>query len=198
MLARDMRGSPRQSATYSDLEALADNLTGELLDGELFATPRPAPLHLAVSSALGHALGSSFAGGGGGGGDTGWWLLDEPELHLDDDVLVPDLAGWRRTRMPALPTTAFFELAPDWVCEILSPATARLDRVRKLPKYAAAGVAHAWIIDPVQRTFEVYRLEREHWILVETMSGVATVHVEPFAETPLSLLGIWGPEPERR
>src|SRR5207249_2269272 len=101
--------------------------------------------------------------GAPGGADRpgGWWILFEPELHLGENVLVPDHAGWRRERMPLLPDVAAFTLAPDWVCEVISPSTAHIDRGRKLRAYAREQVAHLWFVDPLARTIEVYRLERE-------------------------------------
>ena len=117
-------------ATYDDVLAAPPNKVGEILDGELFLSPRPEPRHAVASSALGMALGNPFHHGSGGPG--GWWILFEPELHLRRDVMVPDLASWRRERMPRLPSTAGFELAPDWECVVLSPSTARIDRTRKL------------------------------------------------------------------
>ncbi len=127
----------------------------------------------------------------GDGGPGGWWIPDEPELHLAEDIVVPDLAGWRRERMPDLPDEAFFGLSPDWVCEVLSPSTSRLDRTRKLPVYARAGVPYAWLIDPVAQTLEVYRLESGHWIVAATHGGEARVNAEPFEEITLDLTRLW-------
>jgi Uma2 family endonuclease len=126
-------------ATYEDLLQVPEHLVAEIIHGQLVTHPRPAPRHARASSSLGDELVSPFDKGRGGPG--GWWILDEPELHLGAHVLVPDLAGWRRERMRSLPDTAWFELAPDWVCEVLSPGTARLDRVEKLPIYAARSPA---------------------------------------------------------
>jgi len=125
---------PEKPATYQDLFDLPPNLVGEIVHGMLHTHPRPAPKHAHSSSMLGVDLGSFFHKGSNGPG--GWWILDEPELHLDDDILVPDLAGWRRERMPTLPDAAWFELAPDWVCEALSPGTMRFDRIQKMPIYS--------------------------------------------------------------
>ncbi len=130
---------------------------------------------------------------GGGNGPGGWWILDEPELHLGPNVLVPDIAGWRRERMPTIPRTAAFDLAPDWVCEVVSPATGRLDRVRKLPAYARHEVGHAWLIDPEQQTLEAYRLEHSHWVLVASHEGEDVVRVEPFDAIELPLATLWLP-----
>src|SRR6185436_17757688 len=144
-------------ATYDDLIALPDNLVAEIVDGELWASPRPAPKHTRSHSSLAAILGPPYDHRRGGPG--GWWILIEPELHLGKDVLVPDVAGWRRSRMTKLPATAYFPLAPDAVCEVVSPSTARLDRAKKLRSYASAGVGHCWIVDPLARTLEVMRLE---------------------------------------
>lgn len=117
--------------------------------------------------------------------------MDEPELHLGRSVLVPDLAGWRRERLPALPREAFFTLAPDWACEVLSPATARIDRLKKLAIYAHEGVAHAWLVDPSLETLEVFRRQGEAWLLVLTAGGDDVVRAEPFDAIELSLTGLW-------
>lgn len=140
---------------------LPENMVGELIDGELYAWPRPAGPHARFSSALGMDIGSPYDRGRGGPG--GWWILDEPELHLGDDVLVPDLAGWRRERMPRIPKSHVFEVPPDWVCEVLSSSNARFDRIKKMPIYAQHEVAWAWLIDPLQKTLETFRLENGRW-----------------------------------
>ena len=142
-----MADAALRHATYEDLLQVPEHLVAEIVNGRLVTHPRPAPRHLRASSRLGGELDGPFDQGRGGPG--GWWILDEPELHLGPQVLVPDLAGWQRERMPSLPETAWFELAPDWVCEVMSPSTARIDRVEKLPIYAAAGVGHVWHIDPI-------------------------------------------------
>ena len=181
--------------TYRDLEALPEHMVGELIGGELYASPRPAARPAKVASSLGILLGGPFQFGRGGPG--GWWLLDEPELHLGSDVLVPDLAGWRKERMPQVPDEAFFELVPDWVCEVLSPSTARLDWVAKLPRYAKAGVRHTWVVDPRLRTLQVYRLEHERWVLLSTHTREDTVRAEPFEALALELGALWlGEQPE--
>ena len=182
-------------ATYEDIEALPPHQVGELLGGELFVSPRPASRHTFASSSLGGQLFDPFQRGRNGPG--GWWLLDEPELHFGADVLVTDLAGWRRERMPHVPEVPFFTLAPDWVCEVLSPSTAKVDLVRKLPRYAEAGVRHAWLIDPVLRAVEVFRLEEGRWMLLSTFTGNDRVRAEPFDAIELELEALWPPGPER-
>jgi hypothetical protein len=176
-------------ATYADLEKLPDNLVAEIVDGELHASPRPAPRHASAGSVVGAGLVPPFHLGRGGPG--GWWILYEPELHLGGDVLVPDWAGWRRSRMPHLPTTAYFPLASDWICEVLSPSTSRLDRVQKLAIYAREGVAHAWLVDPDAGTLEVLRLEHDRWTILATHAGAEVVRAEPFAEIEIELSALW-------
>ncbi len=179
----------RRPATYDDIVALPENVVGEILNGELVVSPRPAPRHTDTASSLGGMLVPPYRFGEGGPG--GWWILDEPELHLGADIVVPDLAGWRRERMPSLPDDAFFTLPPDWVCENLSPSTSRIDRTRKLPIYARAGVSHAWLIDPATQTLEVYRLESGHWIVAATHGGDERVRAAPFEATALDLARLW-------
>ncbi|HEX2570155.1 MAG TPA: Uma2 family endonuclease [Polyangia bacterium] len=140
--------SAKRPATYQDLLALPEHLVAEIVDGELVATPRPAGPHTKVTSVLGVVLGPMWQGLGGPGG---WLILDEPELHFGDDVLVPDLGGWRTDRMPDVPDEPFFTLAPDWVCKVLSPSTGVLDRKRKLPIYLREGVGHVWLVDPQKK-----------------------------------------------
>ena len=188
-----MSPPPKKPATYQDIVDLPEHQVGEIVDGELYVSPRPAARHAKVSSILGMDLGSPFQRGRGGPG--GWWIVDEPELHFGQDVLVPDLAGWRRERMPHIPDVPYFELAPDWVCEVLSPSTAKLDVVLKLPRYARAGVKHAWIVDPMNRLLEVFRQEHEQWVLVSTFGGDDKVRAEPFEAVELELADLWLEEP---
>lgn len=144
-------------ASYEDLKALPDGQVGELLADELFVSSGPTARHAVASSVLSAELrGASQSGRFGPGG---CWIIDEPELHLEADVLVSDLEGWRKERMPEMPDAPVFEIVPDWVCEILSLSTARLDLERKLPRYAQAGVRHAWIINPLVKAVEIFRLE---------------------------------------
>jgi Uma2 family endonuclease len=184
-----MSAPARQTARYEDLFTLPANCIGEIVNGVLHAQPRPAAKHIRSGSALGGKLFPSFDQGNGGPG--GWWILDEPECHLGAHVLVPDLAGWRRERMSTIPDGAWFELAPDWVCEILSPTTARLDRVDKMPIHAEAGVSHLWLLDPVLRTLEAYRRDGAHWILLGSHADQDVVRIEPFDAVALELGSLW-------
>ena len=180
--------APRR-ATYVDLEALAPNLVGEIVDGVLHAHPRPASPHAIAASAIGEELGPPFKRGRGGPG--GWMILDEPELHLGEDVLVPDLGGWRRERMPEVPDVAAFTLAPDWICEALSRSTAAFDRGEKVPIYARERVGHVWLVDALARTLEILRLDGGSYRLVTTFHGDAKVRAEPFDAIELDLAILW-------
>lgn len=179
----------RKSATYEDLFALPENLVGEIIAGRLVTHPRPAPKHARAYSALGAKIGNPFDHGENGPG--GWWILDEPELHLEHDILVPDLAGWKRERMPRLPDAAWFELPPDWACEVLSPSTARVDRAEKLPIYALHGVRHAWLVDPDLRTLEVFENRGGQWVLLTVLEEDAAVSQPPFDAISFSLSSLW-------
>lgn len=170
-----------------------DNLVAELIDGELFTSPRPASPHARAAFAIGQDVGP-YDGGRAAppGRPGGWWILFEPELHMGDDVLVPDLAAWRVERMPTVPNVAAFRLVPDWVCEVVSPGTGRLDRTRKVAVYARAGVGHAWLVDPLQRTLEIYRREAGRWVVVAAHGGDDTVGAaEPFDGLGLHLSRWW-------
>jgi Uma2 family endonuclease len=180
-------------ATYDDLLAVPENIVAELIDGELYASPRPRGPHSLAHSSLGMLLGSPFQLGRNGPG--GWWIIDEPEIHfgprVDTQVAVPDLVGWRRERMPEIPEDHRFRVVPDWICEIASPSTAHLDRVVKMPLYARHGVAYAWIIDPEPRTLEVFRLDQGRWILLATYGREQRVNAEPFEAIELDLRYLW-------
>jgi Uma2 family endonuclease len=165
-------------------------MVAEIVDGELWASPRPAPRHSRAWARITSRIEPAFDEGRGGPG--GWIILGEPEVHLGTQVLVPDLAGWRRTRMPKLPGTAYISVAPDWVCEVISPSTARLDRAKKLSIYAVEGVPHAWIVDPLARTFEVLRLEGGRWAIIATHAGDAVVSIEPFEAIEIEIGALWG------
>jgi len=189
---------PQPARTYSptlyeSLEALPEGVTGEILDGQLHAQPRPAGPHAIASSVLGTKLLNPFQIGDGGPG--GWWILIEPEVHFvyDTEVTVPDLAGWRRERMPYPPEGHRFEVIPDWVCEILSSSTASKDREVKMPLYARYGVPYAWLIDPGKQTVEVYRLDDGAWVEVGVFSGTDQVIAPPFEAVSIDLGLFWPP-----
>jgi Uma2 family endonuclease len=188
----DVSTPVRKTATYAELEALPENVVGQIIDGELVAMPRPGMAHSYVAGNLFDQLNGPFTLGSGGPG--GWWILFGPEVHLGSDVLVPDLAGWQRSRLPT-PSGAFATLAPDWSCEVLSPATAQLDRTRKLRIYAREQVGHVWLADPGTRVLEVYERRGEEWLLRLSAAGDARVRAPPFEALEIDLALLWLPEP---
>lgn len=183
-----MANSARKKATYEDLLAVPAPLVAEIIRGTLITMPRPQLRHARASSQLGgelHGFGSRR------GGPGGWLILDEPELHLGEEVIVPDLAGWRRERVPEMPDEPYFSLAPDWVCEVLSPSTEVIDRADKLPIYAEHKVGHVWLLDPEIKTLEVFRLDGKTYRLLHTSKEDARVRAEPFEALELDLSILW-------
>jgi Uma2 family endonuclease len=179
----------KKGATYADLYDVPDHFVAEMFDGDLYASPRPAVPHARAASVLGVKLGGPFDLGENGPG--GWLILYEPELHFGNDVLVPDLAGWRRERMPEASDDAYITLAPDWICEVLSPSTEALDRGKKLRVYAREGVAHAWLVDPLRQTLEVLALESGSWSRLASHEGRVSVRAVPFDAIDLALGALW-------
>lgn len=175
-------------ATYDDIIALPEHVTGEIIDGQLHAQPRPTSRHARVELGIGRKLFGSYDLGDDGPG--GWVILSEPELHLDRHVLVPDLAGWRRERLPLIPD-GHIDVVPDWVCEILSPGTASKDRRLKLPLYGKLGVPHAWLVDPAATTVEVLRFTDGHWVLLGTFGDDDSMRAEPFDAVAIDLAPLW-------
>ena len=181
------RQPPGGKTTYEAFLELPDHVVGEIVEGELHVSPRPGSLQARTKIVLCAELFVPFCRGKGGPG--GWTILPEPEIRIAEQIVVPDLAGWRTERMPTLPET-FIELAPDWICEVLSEGTAAFDRAKKMPVYARAGVKHAWLIDPVVKTLEVFRLEGSGWHLVATLTD-ERVRAEPFDAIELDLAALW-------
>lgn len=177
---------------YDQLLALPEGLTGEILNGQIHTQPRPTGPHTGVASALQIELGGPFDRGKGGPG--GWRILVEPEVHFvrDTEVCVPDLAGWRRHRLPQLPRDQRFEVVPDWVCEILSPSTESKDRRIKMPIYARYGVGFAWLLEPLRQTLEAFAQEDGQWRSLGSWREDETVSVPPFEALRLDLRDLWG------
>jgi Uma2 family endonuclease len=178
----------KKGATYDDLVRVPEHFVAEMFDGELYASPRPALPHARATVVLVGRLGDSFDFGDGPGG---WLLLVEPELHFGNDVLVPDLAGWRRERLPSTPNEPYLTLAPDWICEVLSPSTEYIDRGKKLRIYAREGVAHAWLVDPSRKTLEVLALESGSFAQIDEHHGNANIRARPFDAVELELKALW-------
>jgi Uma2 family endonuclease len=189
-----MVARPSRDATYEDILALPPHVTGQIVFGVLHAHPRPAPKHAQAATTLGEELGPPFKRGRGGPG--GWLILFEPELHLGHrpgvNVVVPDLGGWRRERMPEMPVDkAYFDLAPDWVCEVLSPSTAALDRGDKLKVWRAHDVTHVWFVDPEALTLEILEKDERGYRVLDVFSGSNQVRAVPFDAIELDLGALW-------
>ena len=183
------RKRPARKATYRDVLDAPAHMVAEIVRGALHTQPRPASRHTLAGSSLGDELVSPFQKGRGGPG--GWWIVDEPELHFGDDILVPDLAGWRRERMPDYPDTPWFTLAPDWACEILSPSTRKFDLEEKRPAYAREGVGHLWLVDPAARTLEAFALLDGAWTPAGAAREAEPVRVAPFEAVTFPLDALW-------
>lgn len=184
-----MTDREKRAATYADLEAVPPHLVAEIIDGVLRTHPRPSPRHAFSASSLTDELISPFQKGRGGPG--GWVFAAEPELHLADDVLVPDIAGWRKERMPTVPAFSYFDVAPDWICEVLSGSTEKRDRTIKMRSYARHSVRHLWLIDPRQQMLEAFELVDNGWLRIGGWSSDERVQVPPFELLPISLADLW-------
>lgn len=183
------RKRPARRATYRDVLDAPPHMVAEIVEGALHLQPRPAIRHTVAGSFLGGELFGPFQRGRGGPG--GWWILDEPELHFGEDILVPDLAGWRRERLIEPPDEAYFTLAPDWVCEIISPSTRKFDLEEKRPIYAREGVGHIWLIDPAARALEAFSLSGSEWLPAGSARDREPVSFPPFDAISFPLDALW-------
>jgi Uma2 family endonuclease len=183
----------RRKALYDEYLRVPEHKHAEIIRGTLYVMPRPAPRHATAASVLGSELNGAFHRGRGGPG--GWWILFEPELHLVPfEPMVPDIAGWRLERMPELPTTTYFTVVPDWVCEVLSPSTTSIDRTEKMPIYAEAGVGHVWLVDPIAKTLEAHILgDERRWREVRIYRDGDRARIPPFEAIELELAALWAP-----
>lgn len=181
----------KKKATYEDLYRIPDDMIGEIIDGELIVTPRPGPKHMRTASVLGGKIMPPYDFGEGGG-PGGWLFLFETEILLGENTVVPDLAGWRKERFPTALEHNWISVAPDWVCEVLSPGTFRNDKVRKMPIYARHGVGYIWLIDPVAMTLDAFRLGVDSgWFLLGSFAENDKVRAEPFHEIEINLEDLW-------
>ncbi len=179
----------KKQATYADLYGIPENMTGEIINGELIATPRPSRKHARAALALGGELAPPYDFGRGGPG--GWIILVEPEVGFGGDLIVPDLAGWKEERLPESEEHNWISVIPDWVCEVLSPSTIRIDRIDKMAVYGQHGVPHLWFVDPVAKTLEVFGLESGAWVVRGLYGEDEKVRAEPFQEVELELSHLW-------
>ncbi len=178
-----------RNATYQDVLDAPPHMVAEVLSGTLHIQPRPATRHAFARSNLIGELVALF--GRGRGGPGGWWIVGEPELHLGDDIVVPDLVGWRRETMPDYPDAAYCSIAPDWVCEVLSPSTRRIDQNEKRTIYAREGVSPLWFVDPASKMLEAFELRDCHWVLPATLADDAPVSLPPFEAISFPLDALW-------
>ncbi len=188
-MAKPSRPDTTGKATYQDVLDAPPHKVAEIVGGTLYMQPRPAILHARASSGIGMKIGPPFDYGDGGPG--GWWIVDEPELHLGEDIVVPDLAGWRRDTLPRLPDAAFLEIAPDWACEVLSPSTRQLDLTDKRSIYAREAVSHLWFVDPDTRTLDAFEHRNGAWALIATLRDDDPVSVPPFDAISFRLGALW-------
>ena len=182
---------PIEQSVYDAFLALPDTVIGEILNGELNTQPRPGPRHALTCTRIGADIGSGYSRKQAD--KDGWWILDKSGIHINaSSLVVPDLAGWRKTTLPELPETPYFETTPDWVCEVLSPGTAKIDRTIKLPIYANNGVQDLWLIDPIEHLLEAYTLKDQQWVLSSAHKDDDKVSIPPFDAISIALDELWG------
>lgn len=184
-----MAETATKRATYADLEAVHPHLVAEIVHGALVTHPRPSPRHAITASSRVTEIAGPYQRGRGGPG--GWVFMTEPELHSGEDVVVPDIAGWRRERLPQLPDTPYLTTPPDWLCEVIYPSTEFYDRGPKRDIYAAAGVSYLWLVDPASQQLEAFQLAAGQWLLQATMTGDQEVKLPPFDAAPFNLGLLW-------
>lgn len=187
----------KKLATYDDLIALPEGVRAEVIHGALVVPPAPLPRHSGVQGKLRRFLGGPFDDDDGMGGPGGWWIFIEVDVRLDaHEIVKPDLAGWRRERLPDPWDVRPIDVVPDWICEVVSPSNAGTDRVTKRHLYASAGVTHYWIADPAARTLETYRLgPTQTWIDSGAFDASAVARVPPFEAIELDFARIFPPAP---
>ena len=179
--------------TLADLDALPPGIVGEIIEGVLYTMTKPRMRHQLIGLEIGSDLLDPF--GKGRGGPGGWWIVTEPGIELPDETkeISPDVAGWRRVRMPEMPIDEPIRVVPDWVCEILSRNTRRHDLVVKMPYYASIGVAYAWLVDLEAHVLIAHRLESGAWRTIGTYSDETEARIEPFDVMPLNVMDWWPP-----
>ncbi len=187
-----MSNLAKKIATYEDILRLPENLRGEIIHGELLTSPRPSPVHQKAMAKMTSRLDSGLGEGSGGRG--GWLFLTEPELHLESHIIIPDIAAWRMNRVgPKFYANAWISETPDWVCEIQSPSTARIDRVTKRRVYLELKVPHYWLLDPIAKTLEAMKIDHQGWLSVGSFGGDEVISIDPFTDLPLDLSLFWVP-----
>ncbi|WP_394824290.1 Uma2 family endonuclease [Pendulispora albinea] len=191
-----MAAHARRPATYADLLALPEDVRAEIIDGHIVTMPGALPRHSKSQRAIGSFIGRPFDDDDGSGGPGGWWIFLEIDIQLGPNVVRPDLAGWRRERLPDPGDVRPILVAPDWICEILSPSNTAHDRVTKRRIYARHQVRHYWIVDPIARTLETLTLEGERWVDAGTFDDSETARVPPFEAVELPIGRLFLPRSE--
>lgn len=184
-----MAESAKKPATYADIEAAPPHLVAEIIDGALYSYPRPSPRHGSAATSLAAELGGPFQKGRDGPG--GWVFVVEAEIKFGGNILVPDISGWRRERLPGYPASNYIEVAPDWVCEVLSASTEKRDRSLKKRIYAEGGVSYFWLLDPRLQLLEAFALRDGSWTDVGTWNSADDVSAPPFDAITFSLADLW-------
>ncbi|MCY1060669.1 Uma2 family endonuclease [Nannocystis sp. SCPEA4] len=184
----------RKLATYDDLLAYPSEVKTEIFDGEIHTQPSPLPGHGRAQLALGRYVGGPFDG------DTqdpdGWWILQEIDVRFDGhNVVRPDVVGWRRARLPDPWGMRPIDVVPDWICEVLSPSTEKVDRVRKQHLYARHGVPYYWLVDPAERVLEAFVLDGAQWRIAGTYDDTALARIPPFDAIELPVGRLFPPLP---
>lgn len=188
-----MAETARKAHGWQDILAAPEGVKAEVLAGELHTAPRPHPRHGAAQAVLSAEITGPFQIGRGGPG--GWWILIEPDVAFGPhDIVAPDLVGWRRQRLPAFPDEQPITARPDWICEVLSPRTARRDRTAKSDLYLRHEVPHYWLVDPEARTLEVYELDNDRWLRLGAWSEDDTAAIPPFEAVEITLSTLFPPE----
>jgi Uma2 family endonuclease len=187
----------QQPPTLADLDALPPGVVGEIIEGVLYTMTKPRMRHQRTMRMISGRVGEPFDNERGGPG--GWWIVPEPGIELPNTPeITPDVAGWRRERMPEMPFDEPIRVVPDWVCEILSKTTRRHDLLVKLPYYAKIGVSHHWLVDLEARVLIAHRLEASEWRIIGTYSDETEARIAPFDAVPLNVADWWPPAAPRR
>lgn len=185
----------RSLATYDDLLALPEDARGEVVHGAVHVHPSPLPRHAKVQGALRRYIGGPFDDDDGAGGPGGWWILLEVDVQLSPhDIVRPDLAGWRRERLPQPWDQRPIDVVPDWICEVTSPSNARHDRVTKARLYLESGVAHLWLVDPDTRVLEALVREDQRWVEAGRFSDGDRARIPPFEDVELDVARLFPPQ----
>ncbi|MEJ7730414.1 MAG: Uma2 family endonuclease [Polyangiaceae bacterium] len=184
----------RRLATYADLLTLSEDVKAEVVRGSIVTLPAPLPRHAKAQGTVRSLIGGPYDDDDGRGGPGGWWILLEVDIRLSPhDIVRPDLAGWRRERLPEPWDTRPIEVVPDWICEVISPSNAAHDRVTKRHLYAEHGVPFYWLVDPGSRTLEALRLVDGIWVDAGTFDDAAVARVPPFESVALEVGRLFPP-----